>query len=230
VPAYGAEIAYRLTTRSNAPVRVVIQDVTGDTLRTLNGSSGLGLHKVVWDFRGRTPPAPPLSPSQRRDSIQLAQRRAFVFDSLGKSGMDTVALGRFRRLLEGGDMQQMMQAFASAFSGAAAGPTPIYQGDRFNARPGEQAAPARGGGAGAMGGMAAQAGITDPNLAFQIVQLITPPGQNPFTLFATRPQAPTVDPGDYLVSISVGGQTLRQRLRVERASGTGGSGLPFQER
>ncbi len=227
VPTYGAEIAYRLTTRSNSAVRVIIQDVTGDTIRTLNGSSGLGLHKVYWDFRGKAPPAPSLSPSQRRDSATSAQRRAFVFDSLGKSGMDTVALGRFRRLLEGGDMQQMMSAFAGAFGGGS-GATPVTQGDRFNARPGEQAAQSRGGGAGA--GMAAQAGITDPQLAFRIVQLITPPGTNPFAggAFGNRPQPPTVEPGEYLVSISVHGKTLKQRLKVERASGTGASGSPFE--
>jgi hypothetical protein len=46
-------------------------------------------------------------------------------------------------------------------------------------------------------------------------------------MFQQRPQAPIVEPGDYLVSIVQGGKTLRQRLRVERASGTGASGLPF---
>jgi photosystem II stability/assembly factor-like uncharacterized protein len=230
VPTYGAEIAYRLTTRSTAPARIVVQDVAGDTLRTFTGSSTPGLYKVVWDFRGKAPPAPKLSPSQQRDSARAAQRRVFVFDSLGKSGMDTVALGRFRRLLEGGDTQQMFQAFAGAFGGGAAGPTPSYQGDRFNPRPGEQAARAAGGrGGGAMGGVAAQAGITDPNLAFQIIQLISPPGSNPFGPggIGSRPQPPTMEPGEYLVSITFNGKTLKQRLKVLRASGTGASGLPF---
>jgi hypothetical protein len=54
-PQYGAEISYRLTTRGTGQVRVVIQDVTGDTIRTLNGPSTLGTHKVVWDFRGKAP-------------------------------------------------------------------------------------------------------------------------------------------------------------------------------
>jgi photosystem II stability/assembly factor-like uncharacterized protein len=228
VPAYGADITYRLTARGNTATRVHIQDVTGDTIRTLTGPSGLGVHTVVWDFRGKAPPPQPLSPSQKRDSAVAANRRAFVFDSLQKSGMDSTALRNFRRLLEGGDVGQMMQAFAGAF-GAGAGPTPAYQGTPFRARPGEQAAAAGrgGGGGGAMGGMAAQAGITDPNVAFQIIQAISPPGQSPFQMFQQRPQAPIVEPGDYLVSIVQGGKTLRQRLRVERASGTGASGLPF---
>jgi hypothetical protein len=41
--------------------------------------------------------------------------------------------------------------------------------------------------------------------------------------------APLVGTGDYLVSITVGGQTLKQVLRVERVSGGAGTGFPFQE-
>ncbi|MGQ0647659.1 MAG: WD40/YVTN/BNR-like repeat-containing protein [Gemmatimonadaceae bacterium] len=229
VPTYGAEITYRLTSRGNTSTRIVIQDVTGDTLRTLMGPSGLGVHKVVWDFRGKPPAPKPLSPSQKRDSIVAANRRAFVFDSLHKAGMDSTALRNFRRMLEGGDVQQMMQAFSGAFGGGAA-PTPAFQGSPFNARPGEQMAAGRGGGGGgggAMGGMAAQAGITDPNVAFQIIQAISPPGQNAFAAFQSRPQPPTMGPGEYLVTIIQNGKTVKQRLKVERASGTGASSLPF---
>lgn len=229
VPTYGAEISYRLSARGNSPTRIVIQDVTGDTLRTLTGSSSLGMHKVVWDFRGKTPPAKPLSPSQKRDSAVAANRRAFVFDSLQKSGMDSMAVRNFRRMIEGGDMQQMMQAFGGAFGGGA-GPTPASAAERFNARPGEQVAMGRPGGGGAAAGMAAQAGITDPNVAFQIIQALAPPGQNAFQIFQGRPQAPTVGPGEYLVSVIQNGKTVRQRLKVERTSGTGAASSPFEER
>jgi hypothetical protein len=41
--------------------------------------------------------------------------------------------------------------------------------------------------------------------------------------------APFVGTGDYLVSITVGGQTLKQVLHVERVSGGEGSGLPFED-
>ncbi|HEX4933765.1 MAG TPA: hypothetical protein VFV33_11335, partial [Gemmatimonadaceae bacterium] len=222
---YGAEISYRLTTRGQGQVRVVIQDVTGDTIRTLNGPSTLGTHKVVWDFRGKAPPPPPLSPAGRRDSILIARRADFVFDSLGKAGMDTVALGRFRRMLQGGDMQQMMQMFMGGGMG---------QSTVWNPRPGEQAAAQRGGGGGRGGaaGAAAAAGITDPNVAFQIVQALNPGGRfgGGFNVpGAARTQAPIVQPGDYLVSISVNGKTLKQTLRVERASGTGMVSSFFEE-
>jgi len=39
---------------------------------------------------------------------------------------------------------------------------------------------------------------------------------------------PVAEPGEYLVSMTVDGQTLRQTLRVERTVGGGGSGLPFE--
>ena len=39
---------------------------------------------------------------------------------------------------------------------------------------------------------------------------------------------PVAEPGDYLVSMTVDGQTYRQTLRVERMVGGGGSGLPFE--
>ena len=222
-PAYGAEVWYRLGARGNGPVRVVIQDVTGDTIRTLTGPSGLGTHKVTWDFRGKAPAPPPLSPAGRRDSILTARRADFVFDSLGKAGMDTVALGRFRRMLQGGDMQQMMQMFMGGGMG---------QSTVWNPRPGEQAAGGRGGGGGGRAaGAAAAAGITDPTVAMQVVQLLNPRGGGGgFNIpGGPRTQAPIVAPGDYLVSITVGGKTLRQTLRVERASGTGTVSSFFEE-
>ena len=38
----------------------------------------------------------------------------------------------------------------------------------------------------------------------------------------------TVAPGDYLVSMTVGGETQKQTLRVERSVGGGASGFPFE--
>lgn len=143
-------------------------------------------------------------------------------DSLQKSGMDSTALRTFTRMIEGGDMSQMMQAFGGALGGGT-GSTPSFAGDRFSARPGESAAPTRGAG-GPGGGMAA---FSDPNVAIGIMQAMAPPGQNAFAMFQSRPQAPTVGPGEYLVSVTQNGKTVRQRLKVERASGTGAASSPF---
>ncbi|MBC7897613.1 MAG: hypothetical protein H7066_19495 [Cytophagaceae bacterium] len=228
VPTYGAEITYRLTTRGNTSTRIVIQDVLGDTVRTLTGPSGPGVHKVVWDFRGKTPAPAPLSPSQKRDSIIGANRRAFVFDSLEKSGMDSLAVRNFRRMLEVGDMGQMMAAFGGG-GGGGGSPTPAFGGDRFNPRPGEQVTLRPAAAAGA-GGAAAAPNISDPSVAFQVMQAIAPPGQNLFQALSGRPQAPTMGPGEYLVSIVANGKTLRQRLKVERTSGSGITSSPFEER
>ncbi|MCC6770958.1 MAG: glycosyl hydrolase [Gemmatimonadaceae bacterium] len=225
-PTYGAEISYRLGTRGSGQTRVVIQDVAGDTIRTLNGPSGMGTHKVVWDYRGKAPAAPALSPAGRRDSIITARRADFVFDSLGKAGMDTTALNRFRRMLQGGDMQQMAQMFMGGGQGQSTAWVP---------RPGEQAVAQRGGGGGggrgAAAGAAAAAGITDPNVAFQIVRLLNPGGGGGgFNIpGAPRTQAPIVQPGDYLVSITVNGTTHKRTLRVERASGSGTISSFFEE-
>jgi hypothetical protein len=236
VPSYGAEITYRLAARGNGPTHIVIQDVTGDTLRTINGPATPGVHSVTWDFRGKQPASPTLSPAQKRDSTRTALRVAAVFDSLAQAGVDTAALGRFRRLLTSGQ---------GGFGGRGGGGGPGGGGPpstAWNPRPGELTATGRGGGGGGGGGgglagLAEQAGISDPDLAFQVIQAISGPGGgNPFGGgrggggfgFGAR-QGPIVEPGDYLVSVTVNGKTLKQKLRVERASGTGDSGSPFEE-
>jgi photosystem II stability/assembly factor-like uncharacterized protein len=206
-PAYGAEIGYRINVRGAGQVRVVIQDVTGDTIRTLNGSSTMGTHKVTWDFRGKAPAPAPLSPAARRDSILIVRRADFVFDSLGKAGMDTLALRNFRRQIMSGDLSQMIQMFMGG------GP----QSSVWNPRPGESGARPSGGPAGGA------AMITDPTVAFGIVQALNPGGRfgSGFNIpGAPRTVAPIVPPGNYLVSLTINGKTMKQVLRVERASGS----------
>ncbi|MEO6443693.1 MAG: glycosyl hydrolase [Gemmatimonadaceae bacterium] len=229
-PTYGADIWYRLAARGTGQTKVVIQDVTGDTIRTLNGSSAAGTHRVTWDFRGKAPAAPPLSPAGKRDSVIAARRMDVVFDSLGKSGMDTLALARFRRTLQAGETQQLFAGFGGGGGGGAGS-------GAWNDRPGEQSATQRGGGGGGGGrgaaaDAAAAAGITDPSQAFQIIQLLNPRGGGGggFNLpGGPRTQAPIVEPGDYLVSITVNGKTLKQKLRVERASGSGTVSALFEQ-
>jgi len=47
---YGAEIAYRLGSRANTPVTIVITDIKGDTVTRMTGPSTPGLHRVTWGF------------------------------------------------------------------------------------------------------------------------------------------------------------------------------------
>src|SRR3989454_740765 len=94
-PQYGAEIVYRLATGSTdrrARTQIVIRDVRGDTVRTVQGPAGPGLHRVVWNFQGKTPPPIALSPSQKRDSAWLVSGINVVFDSLAKAGSNTQQL------------------------------------------------------------------------------------------------------------------------------------------
>src|SRR5204862_157434 len=107
-PPYGADIVYRLATGSSdrrARTSIVIRDVRGDTVRTVQGPAGPGLHRVIWNFQGRTPPPVALSPSQKRDSAWLVQRIDVVFDSLAKNGGNAQQLDPIKALLVTGDVQ-----------------------------------------------------------------------------------------------------------------------------
>ena len=196
-------------------------------MRTLNGPATAGLHRVTWDFRGRPAPRAPLSPSQLRDSVIAARRMSFVFDSLEKAGtMPKPALDRIRQMMTSGDI-------AGLFRGGGRGSAGT--GGVWNPRPGEGAivgaAGARGGGEGAAAEGAGGENPLDalnafPGGAQELQQLLRPPGQQGgrggggFGGFGGRGgQAPVVASGDYLVTLTVGGKTYKQLLRVERVSG-----------
>ncbi|HEY3747366.1 MAG TPA: hypothetical protein VGL17_14035, partial [Gemmatimonadaceae bacterium] len=155
-PPYGAELAYRVT--SGTPrdsAKIVVTDIRGDTVRTLVGPGGAGLHQAYWDLRGR---ARPLGPAALHDSIVAAGVRRQREDSV--------------RAARGG-------AAGGGRRGQGGAPGEI------NLRPAEAPIGERGGGGGGGGFGGARAG----NL---------------------------VEPGDYMVTIIAGGQTMRQVVHVER--------------
>jgi hypothetical protein len=92
-PPFGAELVYRLT--SGTPrdtARIVVTNVRGDTVRTINGPGGVGLHRVYWDLRTRPRP---LGPAALRDSINAARVRRQRDDSVRAArGADTAAAAR----------------------------------------------------------------------------------------------------------------------------------------
>jgi hypothetical protein len=225
-PPYGAVISYRLASRQQQ-VRVVITDAAGDTLQTLNGPGAVGINRVAWTFNGKPAPRAPLGAVQKRDSALQMQRITFVLDSLEKAGTNPMMIGMMRGLVTTGDLSPLMAMFGGGRGGTSGfGPPPAW-----NPRPGEQATGGRGGGPGG-----APAGI-DPNAMQAQVALFAIPGrpapaggfaglsflqtlgfsQAGFAGFGGGGSA-GVAPGDYVVSISVGGKTLRQKLRVERAA------------
>ena len=217
---------------------IVITDARGDTVRALNGPLTPGLHRVTWDFRGKAAPRPALSISQRRDSIVQANRMNFVFDSLEKAGtMPKAQLDRIRQMIASGNT-----GFGRGGGGGRGG-----AGGGWQARPGEGAfigaAGARGAqGEGAQGG--GEESIQDmlasfPGGAQEFGDLLRPAGQRGGrgggfgALFGFggggrgAGQAPVVNTGDYLVTLTVGGRTYKQVLRVERMSGGDDTGFNF---
>ena len=210
---------------------ILITNAKGDTVRTLTGPAGAGLHRVTWDFRGRAPTRT-LSPSQLRDSVIAARRMTFVFDSLEKAGtMPKPALDRLRQTMAGGD--------AAAFFRGGGGRGGAGGGG-FQARPGEGAVVGGGGGGGGGGGEGTGGGGEQspaelanafPGGFQELQQLLRPPGQQGGRGGGGggfgRGQAPVVAAGDYLVTLTVGGKAYKQLLRVERVSGGDDSGGGF---
>jgi hypothetical protein len=203
---------------------ILITNAKGDTVRTLTGPAGAGLHRVTCDFRGRAAPRAALSPSQLRDSVIAARRMTFVFDSLEKAGtMPKPTLDRLRQMMMSGDVAGLFRGGGGGRGGAGS--------TAWNPRPGEGAvvgaAGARGGGEGAAEGGGenpADALNAFPGGAQEFQQLLRPPGQQGGRGggggFGGRgAQAPVVASGDYLVTLTVGGKTYKQLLRVERVSG-----------
>ncbi len=221
-PQHGAEIVYRLAQATRDSVRLVITDAKGDTMRTLNGPTRAGINRVTWDLRGRAARRT-LSPSQLRDSIASAKRLAFVFDSLETAKTLTKAQADMaRRLLSGGG-----GGFGGGGGGGGGGGSQVW-----NPRPGEGAIGGGGGGGGG-GGLGELANLI-PGGFRGLQDLLRAPGSR------TTPAgfgggggfgggAPLVATGDYLVTLTVGGQSQSKLLRVERIGGGDGTIAGFEE-
>jgi hypothetical protein len=227
---YGAALTYRLPAGVRDSVKFVITDAGGDTVRTMSAVARPGINRTYWDFRPRAK-RQTLSPSQRRDSIAYVARVAFIVDSMETAGGNRASLERIRTALLSGDRGAFFGG--GGFGGAA-------NTGRFVARPAESplaggagagrgrggaprdttaGAVARGGTAGA-GGPGAE-GPIDPELMSDIRDLLPRNSGYPVQ-GGGRGGAPLVSTGDYLVTMTVGGQQYRQTLRVERVAGVGG--------
>ncbi len=224
---YGAEFTYRLASGVRDSVKFTVTSAGGDTLAVVNGPrvSTAAINRVYWDFRTK-PKAVPLSPSQKRDSVQYIQRIDFVVDSMEKAGGDRVALTRIRT-----------QMTTGVGGGGGFGFGPAAASDRFVARPAEgpiprvpgaprpaadtgaaAGAPGRGGRAGP--GAAGEAPI-DPGLLREVAQLVRMPGSSYPPFGRGGRSAPLAGTGDYLVTMTVGGHVERQTVHVVRMPGLG---------
>lgn len=217
---YGAAVSYRLASGNpRERARLLITNAAGDTMQTLTGPGGAGIHTVYWDFRAKAPRAT-RSPSQLRDSVRFVRRMDVVLDSLAKSGVDTAELTRIRtRITSGGG------GFGGGFGGSGGGNANLGS---FAERPAESPLPRTGGrgaagarGAAARGGerAGAEGAAPDPELFRTVSELLRPEGSG----FGAGPfgggTMTTVPTGDYIVSLTAGGQTMKRTLRVERISG-----------
>ncbi|HEU4564513.1 MAG TPA: hypothetical protein VFS05_07690 [Gemmatimonadaceae bacterium] len=202
--------------RARGPqARIVITDAKGDTVRSLTGPATPGLHKVTWDFRGKPPAAPPLSPAQKRDSIIAARKVDAIFDSLAKEGKPKAALDQMKAALASGDVGTLFRR-----SQQRGGPPGTFQ-----ERPGESPPPRAGGQQPAAAGP--MAGV-DPELMSDVFNALRSAGAIRGGFFG-RGGPPPVATGDYLVTLEIGGHKEKQLLRVERVSGSGGEAIAAGE-
>lgn len=247
-PTYGAEIVYRIggsaQPESSTPApatpggraqrpqaRLVITDVKGDTVQTLNGPATPGVHRVTWNYSyRRSAERVPLSPSQLRDSVLTAKRRTIVLDSLEKAGtFPAPVVAQLRTALAGGDMTALFRRGGGGGGGAPGG--------GWNPRPGEgpvtPPAGARPTGQAPAAGepMDMAAALEAFPGGFRALQaLLQPPGvvAAGFGGFGGG-GAKGADTGDYLITLEVGGVKSQQVLRVIGAPGGDQGGSRFQE-
>ncbi len=259
-PRYGAEIVYRRTSgerRTQTPI--VITNVMGDTVQTLQGPGTPGIHRVTWNFRGAPAPRDPLSPSQQRDSVLFLRRLDVVFDSVAEAGTPRQMLDRIRNGIASGNTDQLrrLAGFGGGGGGGAFGRGQRNPG-QFNERPGESRARgqrgpgARGGGQGgarAAGGQGEPSGGAGGGFAGAGREMM----RDIFRLFRRDRElrryssafglggfgfggrgrggggGSLVETGDYLVSVTIDDETMRRVLRVERVSGGRNGGVAFEE-
>jgi photosystem II stability/assembly factor-like uncharacterized protein len=189
--------------RERPQARIAILTPGGDTAQVLPGPATPGLHRVYWNLRLR-PEREELSPSERRDSVLLAERLRVLADSMIQAGSDRQMVERAVATLQGDE------AAGGGRSGGARSDTAT-----FEERPGEQYP------AGGSGDVA-----RDLRRALSRHARNLRSGYNPFGGGFGGPEAPHADPGEYSVSITIGEQTLRQNLRVERAPGFSTAATP----
>jgi hypothetical protein len=197
--------------------RLVIQDVAGDTLATLTGPASPGVHRVYWNFMGKRPPAPALSPSQLRDSIVAARGVQRIVDSMVTAGYPRPMLERIQQQMASGG------GFGGGGGRGGAGGGSAYGEVPWQPRPGET--PARPVTlAGAQPAAAAQpraAGeMSEAEVRTELQNALRASGalRGGRGGFGGGGAAP-VPAGDYLVTLVVNGQSQRQVLRVERVAG-----------
>jgi len=221
-PQYGAEITYRISppAAGKGPLKIYVQDASGDTIVSMNGSSAAGLQRVVWNYRGTRKLAvvPPLGPADLRDSVVRVRKTTFVLDSLTKAGWDTAFMRMAHDALSPAPGAPPVQSNINCGGPPAPG---VTSPDR----------PAEGGIVKSNSGFGAGCTMTlnGANIDFEKYQEVQtlinrsingPVPNNGVVFFGGGGNRGTVNfeasTGDYLVSFSLGGKTYKQVLHVDR--------------
>ncbi|MEP7066997.1 MAG: hypothetical protein ABI889_13255, partial [Gemmatimonadota bacterium] len=226
---FGADIVYRLAGGSpKDSVKIVVTNLKGDTLKSLTGKGGPGLHHVTWDMKAKAPKPTPLTPAGRRDSLVTARKLDHVFDSLAAAGVaPKPVLENVREHYENGTVGELFAQLSGGGGGGGGRP------GKFAERPGESPLPKhhgaaadsakKGGAPSANGGESEDEGGVTQEVLSQVSSAVRASKAIPGGGFFGGRNAALVESGDYLVTMSVGGTTQRQVLRVEKSDGTSGS-------
>ena len=209
---------------STDSVKVVIANAKGDTVTTMNGVGGAGIHHVVWDLRTKRP-SPPLSPAARRDSLVNAHKVEHIFDSLTTAHTaPKPALDRLReRLMSGGSLTDLFRSPSA--------------GGRFAERPAEGPVPKKGGGGapdsakaaeGAKPGASGDEPALDQETVSAVLDALRAANVLPRDIFGRR-EPPFAPSGDYLVTLQSGDRKQSQLLRVENLVGENGAVIGSEE-
>ena len=212
-PPYGATFTYRLTGGSRTDsTRVVITDVKGDVVRRLNGPGGPGVHRVTWDLRGLPRP---LGPAGIRDSINAARIRQQRQDSLRAAGGDTTGGGRNLPGMDTTAMRNMRDSMqAMRQRGDTAGMRALRE--RMQAAGGGRGPGGRRGGpGGAFGQQPGEINLRPAEAPPGAPQGFGGGGGGGRFGGGGRP-GPAVSEGDYLVTITANGATMKRVVHVER--------------
>ncbi|MFV1987527.1 MAG: WD40/YVTN/BNR-like repeat-containing protein [Gemmatimonadota bacterium] len=183
---------------------VTIFDAAGDTVQVMTGAVTPGLKSVFWNFQPRRVPEP-LSPSERRDSVDNVRIVREVADSLLAEGADSTQV---ERAVKNFTNRQRRGARPGFGGGATSAP------QKFQERPGENAPRARPGGGRA--GQSGGSGFASVNRDF--FRALRARGVG-FGGFGGAGGGALADPGDYTVELRLGDQTFTTRLEVIRKEG-----------
>ncbi len=236
-PPYGAEISYRLAGgTAKDTVKIVITNLKGDTITTLNGRGGVGMHRVTWDLNGKPPKAKPLTPAGRRDSLITAGKIDHVLDSLEKAGTATKAeLAIIRDHIDKGTIFDLLGGAGGGGGGAGrnterSGEGPLPRGVAGAGRRGGAADTTKkagadtakaAGGAGAGGGAGAAEPTVSEDVAREVLTALRAAKALPGGGFGGRRGGGPVETGDYMVTMTWKGSAQHQVLRVENLVGSG---------